>query len=61
MGLLYTIYQSVQESRELEEEADLLDDPLASEYPESLLTLLNRPIGGHRREGASNEEPSAES
>ncbi|MFC4597313.1 hypothetical protein [Cohnella hongkongensis] len=51
MGLLYRIYQSVQEGQEREgAEADDVggqeSGPAAVDVPVSLLQLLSRPIGG---------------
>ncbi|PRX65723.1 hypothetical protein B0G52_11777 [Cohnella sp. SGD-V74] len=47
MGLLYTIYQSVQDGQEREREAsdDLSGQEEAGDIPVSLVHLLANPIG----------------
>ncbi|WP_373231318.1 hypothetical protein [Cohnella sp.] len=49
MGLLYKIYQSIQEQDEntveLMDSLDEKDGDKSSEHPKSLIELLTRPIG----------------
>ncbi|MFC5468294.1 hypothetical protein ACFPPD_06145 [Cohnella suwonensis] len=60
MGLLYSIYQSLQEGKEAEEEFGVsADGPEAISPPESLLELLTRPIAANAEESDKRRRPPA--
>lgn len=59
MGLLYKIYQSIQEmddnSAEITDSHREKDEDESSEHSKSLIELLSQPVGRRLSEGKENE------